>query len=109
MREFDELLASGYSESAEMLFVSISIAGIPEVKRGGWQTTDRGKTLASQAGFEADMGGTLILMKSDIKESSVLLLSGKVVTRGCDGITRRIRGVEETRVSYICELQPEER
>ncbi len=107
MNEFDQMLKDGYAETAEMLFVRISVADHPEIKEGGWQSNERGKSLSSQAGFEMDMGGSLILRKSDVQTPSTL--SGKIVTRLSDGLKMRIRGVNETRVSFSCELQPESR
>jgi hypothetical protein len=104
--EFDSLLSEGYAEAFDMLAVDISIDGT-SIRRGQWQTSERGKSLASQAGFEQDIGGQLILRKSDVPDPSIL--SGKKATRKKDGLVRRISGVNETRISIICELMPEVR
>jgi hypothetical protein len=104
--EFDSLLKDGYTEAFDMLAVDIAIEGT-SIRRGQWQTSERGKTLASQAGFEQDIGGQLILRKSDVTDPSAL--SGKKATRKKDGLVRRIAGVNETRISIICELMPEAR
>jgi hypothetical protein len=107
MSEFDDLLAIGYAESKEQLFVPISIDRLPGVTSGAFQTAAIGKSLAGEAGFEMDTGGQLILHKADVTAPEKL--SGAIVTRTSDGLKRRIRAVDSTRISYICDLMPEDR
>jgi hypothetical protein len=107
MSEFDDLLEIGYAESKTLLFVAITIDRLPAVTSGAFQTAAIGKTLAGEAGFDMDTGGQLILQKSDVANPEKL--SGAIVTRTSDGLKRRIRAVDSTRISYICELQPETR
>jgi hypothetical protein len=107
MSEFDELLNTGYDEAEKQIFHPTRIDGVNHTISAAWQNIERGKTLASNAGFELESGGQLILRLGSVQD--VDNLSGKVATRMHDQIKRRIRGVQTNRVSIICELEPENR
>ena len=107
MSEFDDLMKAGYDEAEVQIFHPSSVEGVPSVCSAAWQNIERGKTLASNAGFELESGGQLIIRKEQVPDPEAL--SGKVATRLHDQISRRIRGVQTNRVSVICELEPENR
>lgn len=105
MREFDQLMQSGYDESEPEIFHATRVEDVPTVRTAAWQNLEHGKTLQSEVGFELESGGQVIIRKEQVPDPEAL--SGKIVRRLHDNIRRRIRGVSTNRVSVICELEPD--
>jgi len=90
-----------FAEFAETVWID----GIGN-KQAAWQETARGKSLGQDAGFALDSGGSLIIQLKDLTPQELASLDGRKVRRIADNVTRRIRGVNTTRLVARCTLQP---
>lgn len=109
MTEFKSFSQAGLTEALGQLGEAITIAGVASVTSGTWQETEEGKELESDAGFNAEMGGNLIISLSQLNGTDPKTLSGKVVTRTETGEKKRITGVRVTKLIADLTLSPTSR